>query len=95
MRKKHSAQFKAKIAIDAMRESQTMGELSSKHGVHRVQIQQWKKQVAEAAPTILATKEEASKLNDQSKLIDDLYREIGRLKVENDWLKKKHEIIDG
>lgn len=95
MRKKHSAQFKAKVAIDAMRESQTMGELSSKHGVHRVQIQQWKKRITEAAPNILATKSETPKLSEQTKLIDDLYREIGRLKVENDWLKKKHNSLIG
>ena len=89
MRKKHSAQFKAKVAIDAMRESQTMGEVSSKHGVHRAQIQQWKKQVAQAVPDILASKKEASKVEEQEKTIDKLYQEIGRLKVENDWLKKK------
>ena len=51
MRRKYSAEFKAKVALAAMREGKTMAELSSQHGVHRIQIQGWKKQAIESLPT--------------------------------------------
>ena len=91
MRKKHSAQFKTKVALDAIREIKTMGELSSQHEVHRVQIQSWKKQAMTALPDIFTSKKDGSQVEKQAKLIEELYKQVGQLKVENDWLKKKYD----
>ena len=88
MRRKHTASFKAKIALEALREAHTMAELSSRHGVHRIQIQEWKKRAVESLPQALGEKKQ---VQEQQKIIDELYRQIGKLKVENDWLKKKSE----
>jgi transposase len=85
-RKRHSAEFKAKIALEAAKEIKTLNELASQCGVHPAQISQWKKQLLEAMPSLFATKERAI---DRSKEIDDLYRQIGQVTVERDWLKKK------
>ena len=94
MRKKHSAQFKAKVALDAIRETKTMGELSSQYEVHRVQLQSWKKQAIEHLPGIFASKKTASIEKEKQKLIDELYKKIGKLEVENEWLKKKSEAFN-
>ena len=94
MRKKHAAHFKAKVAIEAIQETKTMSELSSKHGVHRVQIQKWKSKAITALLDVFASKMEASVAQKQTKLIDELYKQIGQLKVENDWLKKKSEVFN-
>ena len=95
MRKKYSAKFKAKVALEAMREDKTMAELSSKHEVHRIQIQSWKKQAVESLAGVFNQGKAKSEAKDQSQLIDELYRQVGKLKVENDWLKKKSEGLDG
>ena len=94
MRKKHSADFKAKVALEAIRENHTLAELSSKHGVHRVQIQDWKKQAVASIPhTFNKGKAQETQAQEKERLIEDLYCQIGRLKVENDWLKKKYEVL--
>jgi transposase len=89
-RKRHSAAFKAKVALEAAKELKTLNELASEHGVHQGQISQWKKQLLEQLPTIFSIgsrKHEAS----SSKKLDELYRQIGEVTVERDWLKKKLE----
>lgn len=90
MRKKYGPEFKTKVAIEAIRETETLAALSSKHEVHRVQIQLWKK---EALELILAGFTGGKKIvkhrKESEELTDALYRQIGQLKVENDWLKKK------
>ena len=90
MRKKHSAELKAKVALDALREQKTMAELSSKYGIHRVVIQGWKKKLLQELPAIFSGGKK-KKEPDREKLVDSLYREIGKLKMERDWLKKKSE----
>lgn len=91
MRKRHDAGFKAKVALEAIRENKTMSELSSQHGIHRVQIQKWKKQLVTNAASTFATKKDASKAERQEQLLDELYQQIGRQKMEIDWIKKKCE----
>ena len=85
-RKRHSAEFKAKVALEAAKEIKTLNELASHYGVHPAQISQWKKQLLESLPELF-TKQKPS--TDSSKKIDDLYRQIGEVTVERDWLKKK------
>ena len=88
MRKKFSGDFKAKIAMAAFREDSTISELSSRFGVHPNQISKWKSQAREGLPTIFAQGRQTSG-SGQEKNSEELYRAIGELKVENDWLKKK------
>jgi len=90
MRKNYSGKLKAKIAIDMIREQETMAELSSKYDVHRSLLTKWKKEAIEGLPGILSTKKIK---NDDKNLIEGLYMKIGQLEVENDWLKKKVESI--
>ena len=92
-RRQHSAAFKAKVAVAALRGDRTMSELGSAFGVHPVQITQWKKQALTALPEAFAKRRAASD-QDHETVQAALYEEIGRLKVELDWLKKKHELVD-
>lgn len=87
MRKRFSKDFKAKVAIAAIRGDSTIAELSSRYEVHGNQIGQWKKALLEKAPEIFA--DPRKKDNNAEKLTEELYKNIGQLKVENDWLKKK------
>ena len=92
-RRQHSAAFKAKVAVAALRGDRTLSELGSTYGVHPVQITQWKKQALATLPAAFATRR-ATKDQAQAAVQAALYEEIGRLKVERDWLKKKHELVD-
>ncbi len=91
MKKRFSAQFKSKVALSALKNEMTIAELSSKYEVHRVQITNWRKEVIEQISSVFQGKQSRHD-KDQEKLVDELYRQIGQLKVENDWLKKKLEV---
>jgi transposase-like protein len=90
-RKRHSAAFKAKVALAALREDKTLNELASEHGVQPSQISQWKGQVKDGATTMFQPVNKRIKQVDD-KLSEELYRKIGRLQMELEWLKKK---VDG
>ena len=87
-RRRHTAEFKAKVAVAALREQQTLNELASTYGVHPVQVAQWKKQALTGLPEVF-TGRRARAVQDSEALQAQLYEEIGRLKVELDWLKRK------
>jgi len=87
-RKSYGSKFKARVALEAIKESKTAAELSSQYGVHVSQITRWKKHVVEKLPEIFSEKQEKDR-EDAEKLQAELYRQIGQLKVELDWLKKK------
>jgi putative transposase len=87
-RKQYTTDFKAKVAVDAIRGYKTGNELAGEYGVHPMQIAQWKKMALEEIP--LAFQPRRSRVEShQDSLIASLYQQIGQLKVENDWLKKK------
>ena len=88
MRKRIGAKFKVKVALSALREDKTMAELSSQYQIHRVQIQQWKKQVLDNLEHLFADKRSKDNKT-KDRLIDELYQQISKLKVEVDWVKKK------
>ena len=87
IRKKFGKEYKAKVALEAVKGLKTVAELSSDYGVHANQIFKWKKDMLEQLPGIFAGRDGKDK--DKDALIDRLYRQIGELQVENDWIKKK------
>ncbi len=94
MRKSYSGKFKAKAVVDVIREQETITELSSKYQVHRVLLTRWKKEALKGLPTVFSTAKKKNNKDNEQKLLDELYKQIGQLKVENDWLKKKVETIN-
>ncbi len=86
-RKKHSTQTKVKVALDALKGEKTIAELTAQYGIHATQINQWKKSVLETLPEAFSSKRKRHE-DDQQALVDELYKQIGQLKVENDFLKK-------
>ena len=91
-RKRYDCQFKAQVAIEAIKNQQTIAQIASEYGVHPNQVSQWKKQALEQLPQLLASgRSKAASDNDQ--LVDELYRQIGQLKVELDWLQKKTQLL--
>lgn len=93
MRKSFSPEFMAKVALAAIKGDMTTAELSSKYEVHRSQINNWRKRALEEFREIFRGKRDKSS-KDSEKITDELYRQIGQLKVENDWLKKKAALFD-
>jgi transposase-like protein len=90
IRKRFDAAFKAKVALEAIKSEKTLAQLCSEYGVHSNQIQQWKKRLLAELPGIFSRNGDRSK-EDKEALTDELYKQIGQLKVELDWLKKKSE----
>jgi len=87
-RRNHSAQFKAKVALAAAKGDKTIAELASEFDVHPNQIAQWKKQLLQSLPDIFSRSRRRDQQR-QEELTEHLYQQIGQLKVELDWLKKK------
>ena len=90
IRRRHSASFKAKVALEAVKEDKTISQLASEYEVHPNQIRQWKTRLLKESADIFSTRREKEAKN-QEQLEAELYRQIGQLKVELDWLKKKTE----
>jgi transposase len=93
-RKVHTVQFKAKVALDAIREQKTINALTTEYGIHATQINTWKKQALSAITDAFSTKKD-KKQQDQQGVIDELHRQIGELTAERNWLKKSSSISTG
>ena len=88
LRRQHSGELKAKVVLEALRGERTLNEIAEDYGVHPLQITQWKKVALEGLPTLLSSRQ-GTKQKEAAALTAALYQQIGQLKVELDWLKKK------
>jgi len=86
-RKKYGPEFKAKVALAALKNEETTADLAQRFGVHPTMIAAWKRSLQEAAADIFGKDQKTRKQVDAK--IDELHRQIGQLKVENDFLSRK------
>ena len=91
-RKRYDNRFKAEVAIEAIKNQRTVAQIASEYGVHPNQVSQWKKQVLDQLPELFTNRRSKS-TTDSDPLVDELYRQIGQLKVELDWLQKKTQLL--
>ena len=87
-RKKYSSQFKFKVALEAVKERTTINEIDSSNSIHPNQVSTWKKRLLVEGPTVFG-QQTARKLQEQTARESELFEQIGRLKMELEWLKKK------
>ena len=87
-RRQHSPDLKARVGLDALKGIEPVHAIAAKFKVHPVQVSQWKKEAAERLPEVFARKPEADAAEAKERE-KELYEEIGRLKMELEWLKKK------
>lgn len=93
-RKKYSPAQKAKIALEAIKGELTMAQITAKYSVQAGQVNNWKRQLVAFLPDAFADKSKQEVTAYETQLTE-LYEQIGRLKVENDFLKKKSEVFHG
>jgi transposase-like protein len=88
-RRQHSAELKARVALEAIQERRTLNEIASEHGVHPTQVSAWKRQALESLSTLFdgGAQVDGPELKRQE---SELFEQIGRLKMELEWLKKKY-----
>ena len=86
-KKRYTAAFKSKVALEALKGQKTLSEIASEYEIHPNQVSQWKRQLRDGIETVFTDPSRSNRSDEKEK--DKLYQEIGRLKVELDWLKKK------
>lgn len=89
MKQTFTSEFKGKVAIELVRETDTMTALCSKYEVHPTQAGQWKQRLIKGAPELFGDRSSDKKIAEQQKLINELYGQIGELTHEVSWLKKR------
>lgn len=86
-RKNYSKEFKARVALDAIKGQKTLNELASEYGLHPNQIGQWRKKLIDESAEVFARNKDREEESHEAEK-DRLYRQIGKLQVEVEWLKK-------
>jgi putative transposase len=87
-RTSYTTEFKVKVVLEAFKGQRTINEISSDYGIHPNQVMNWKKQAIESLPDVFATRRTRD-AQEEEELKGQLYQQIGQLKVELDWIKKK------
>jgi len=94
MRKRYTAQFKAQMVQETLKEEKTLNQLAAEHGVHPNQLKRWKATVLEGLPGLFSQSNQAAQTAaDHERQVTELYAEIGRLTTELTWLKKKAGLV--
>jgi transposase len=88
VRKQHNADFKKKVALEAIKQQKTINQITAEYGVHATQVNTWKK-LATDAITHAFVSEKQRAAQDRQHEIDELHRQLGQVIAERDWLKKK------
>lgn len=88
-RKSFSASFKTKVALEAIKEEYSINELASKYEVHPNMIRSWKKIFLENSESLFEDKRRKKQTDKEEIETDELYKRIGQLEIENNWMKKK------
>lgn len=89
MKKSYDSKFKSRVALDAIQGQRTIAEIAGDYNIHPNQVAQWKKKLLESLPDVFATQKEKKAENQFPE--EELLRQIGQLKVENEFLQKKYE----
>ncbi len=89
MRRVHSPAFKSKVAIEIIKGEQTISQICSQYSIHSTQAGKWKQQALRILENGFSGNSIDDQIREKDKLLDELYKQIGQLKVELDWLKKK------
>lgn len=92
-RKSYTTEFKVKVALEAIKGQRTINEIAGHYGVHPNLVTQWKKQAIESLPDVFSSNRDREAENEEA-LRAQLYQQVGQLKVELDWLKKKSGLLD-
>lgn len=95
MRKRYSAEFKSRVALEAVKEESTINEIASKYEVHPNQVTNWKKIFLGNSSQLFVDKRTKKSRKEQEDKSDMLYKKIGQLEVENEFLRKKYKQIFG
>jgi transposase len=88
-RKNHNSIFKTKVALEAIKELNTISEIAARHEIHPNMVSKWKTQLVEGASEIFEDKRKNRANKKEEDITEQLYQQIGQMKVENDFLKKK------
>lgn len=91
-RKSYDSRLKVQVALEALKNQRTIAQIASEYGIHPNMVTQWKQRLLNELPDIFSNKHQKNK-QDNETLQAELYRQIGQLKVELDWLKKKSGVI--
>jgi transposase-like protein len=91
-RKRYSAQFKFQVALEAVKGLKTVNQLASEHELHPNQVSQWKRQLLEEGATIFDNGAAQQQQREMAQTEAELYEQIGRLKMEVEWLKKSSRL---
>ncbi len=89
IKRQHSAEFKLTVVLALLKQEKTMSQICSEFGIHPTQARRWKEKALEGIKGCLDGTGVSQKLENNAELIEELYKQIGKLKVELDWLKKK------